>query len=598
VDVSQAVVEGLRIVVYGGLAVVAVRAWRQGRDVAGAWLAATFGILGAVVVVSDRLPEHSDAFAVDAARRFVLAGLLLFPYLLHRFAASFDERRGRVDHLVGILTVAVVGVGLLGPRLPEEGEPEPAWLGVYVLAVTVQWTAASFTAAARLWRAGTGQPTVTRSRMQLMALGSIVLNAALLVLAAGSSSSSSTQQGLEVASQVLGFVSAGLFFVGFDPPAFLRYLWRRNDIIPLREAQEALMRAVSAREVADVVLPYAARVLGAKGAALVDRDGQVVAAFELAADEVAAAASLAANETSTEPVHRGDVIAMPMRRSWLVVKSSRYTPFFGRDEIELLRGLAVFAGLALDRAELFEQERASRERAEAANADLETFVYSVSHDLKSPLVSLVGFLDYLRTDLGEVDGDVAFFLDRMDASVQYMDALIHDLLELSRIGRVDQEAAEVDLGRVVTEVVDDRVPGHAGAEVDGGVLPIVTMNPLRARQLFTNLLGNAVAHAGRSDVHVQVRAEPLPDGGARVVVVDDGKGIPAEYREKVFGVFERLERNRESTGTGIGLAVCRKVVEQVGGSIRVADSETGAVLEVELPAAVVCGFGARLEEAR
>lgn len=598
-EASHTVVDVLRLVVYGGLAVAAIRTWRRGRDVAGAWVAATFVVLAAVVIAGDRLPSHSDAAAVDWGRKLLVGGLLLFPYFLYRFAVSFDDRRSWVNVVADALTVGVVGVALLGPRFPEEGETEPAWLAFYVVAVVVQWTFLSGLAGYRLWHAGNGEAVVPRRRMRLMALGSLVLNVGLLVVAAGSSSSASTQDSLEVSSQVLGFVAAGLFYLGFDPPGFLRVLWRQPDVVPLREAEAGLMSAVSAREVADVVLPYATRLLGGKGAVLADRQGRVVAVHNLPGNEAAALARLVAREPGLEPVARHDLLAVPLRRLWLAVQSSRYAPFFGREEIELLRGLAFFAELALDRADLFEQERTSRQQAELANAELETFVYSVSHDLKSPLVSLVGFLDYLRADLGEVEGEVAFYLDRMDAGVHYMDALIHDLLELSRIGRVQRDAADVDLGRVVREVADELVPGHGAASVDVQDLPVLHINPLRARQLFTNLIGNALLHAGRGDVHVRIACEELLSGGVRLTVADDGKGIPVEYREKVFKVFERLERSNQDTGTGIGLAVCRKIVEQAGGVIRVGEgAAAGAAFELDFPAAVVRGPGARLEGAR
>nr|MDQ3757121.1 ATP-binding protein [Actinomycetota bacterium] len=451
---------------------------------------------------------------------------------------------------------------------------------------------------ARLWRLGRGQPSVTRRRMRLMALGSLVLNIGLLAAAAAGSSSTDTRADVEVVSQVLGFVSAGLFYLGFEPPGFLRFLWRQPDIVPLREAEAALMSAVSTADVADVVLPYATRLLGGKGAVLVDREGQVAALHTLDEEEALAIGALVAGETGDEPIDRHNLLAVPVRRFWLGVQSSRYTPFFGRDELELLRGLAFLSGLALDRAHLFEQERASRLRAEQANEELETFVYSVSHDLKSPLVSLVGFLDCMRHDLGEVDGDMRFYLDRMDAGVEYMEALIQDLLELSRIGRVERDLADVDLGRVVGEVVDELLPFSPEAAVTVGDLPVLSMSTLRARQLFTNLVGNALVHSGRSDVHVHVSAVGLPDGGMRVVVADDGKGIPVEYREKVFRVFERLERTTSASGTGIGLAVCRKIVEQAGGVIHIADTPVGTAFEMDFPAALLRGPGARLEAVR
>jgi signal transduction histidine kinase len=119
------------------------------------------------------------------------------------------------------------------------------------------------------------------------------------------------------------------------------------------------------------------------------------------------------------------------------------------------------------------------------------------------------------------------------------------------------------------------------------------MNPLRARQLFTNLLENAVEHGGRNDIHIRVAATEAADGSVELVVADNGLGIPEGYREKVFGVFERLE-GRRGNGTGIGLAICRKIVELVGGRIWIAASDTGTEIRISVPAHVVQGWPAEV----
>ncbi|MGH2722084.1 MAG: ATP-binding protein, partial [Actinomycetota bacterium] len=135
--------------------------------------------------------------------------------------------------------------------------------------------------------------------------------------------------------------------------------------------------------------------------------------------------------------------------------------------------------------------------------------------------------------------------------------------------------------------------GASGARFEIGALPVLSMNPVRARQLFTNLLDNAVVHGGRPDVTVRVAAVEAPDGSVVVSVSDDGVGIPERYREKVFGVFERLE-GRRGRGTGIGLAVCRKIVESIGGRIWIAVSEQGTDIRIEMPANVVHGWHAEV----
>lgn len=557
-----------------GLAAVAGRAWRRHREPAAGMLALTFGILGVVVLAGNMLPVHSHDALVGWARKLVVAGLLLFPYCLYRFMASFEPPRRRSDRVAAAMTAAVVLATAIAPRFPETGEARPGWWAPFVLAVLVQWSSLSVVVVIRLWQGGRDQGSIARKRMRTMALGSVCMNVALLLAAAAGSANS----GINAAGRVLSVAAVVLFFVGYSPPPLIRLFWRSPEVTALREAEVALLAANTVRDVANVLLPHVTRMVGGQGSAFVDRHGGVVAAHGITVEEAAAL---------LEGEERRDVLGATLTVGRIVVQASPFAPFFGRDEVELLRQLALFSDLALARAELLAEERRSRERAEQAGADLERFVYTVSHDLKSPLVVMLGFLDLLRRELGDaVTEDTAFFIGRMESSAGYMQNLIHDLLELSRIGRVQTEAAEVDLDALVRDIVDELRPTHPSATFTVGNLPCVVMNPVRARQLFTNLLGNALAHAGRADIAVRVTAERRPDGGLCLLVADTGKGIAPEDRERVFMPFQRLD-DTAAPGTGIGLAVCRKIAEQAGGTIRVGDSAVGASFEIDLPGHLV-----------
>jgi signal transduction histidine kinase len=182
------------------------------------------------------------------------------------------------------------------------------------------------------------------------------------------------------------------------------------------------------------------------------------------------------------------------------------------------------------------------------------------------MVSLLGYLEYLRLDYGHALGPEGnHYLDRMADSTLYMQQLIHDLIDLSRVGRGGAEPVEVDLGRLVRTIAEDAGAARPGAELRVGRLPVVAGDPVGFRQLFTNLLDNAVRHGGRADLVVVVEGHECPDGGVELSVRDNGRGIPAEHRERVFGVFERLEGPSTTAGTGMGLAICRKIVEVLGG---------------------------------
>ena len=126
------------------------------------------------------------------------------------------------------------------------------------------------------------------------------------------------------------------------------------------------------------------------------------------------------------------------------------------------------------------------------------------------------------------------------------------------------------LGNVAYSPVQIGAVSWPGVTVEATGLPVVRMNEVRARQLFTNLFENAARHGGRSDLTITVTASPPPGavGAISIDVADDGGGIPAEYAEKIFGIFERLNRpDADTPGTGIGLALCRRIVETAGGEI-------------------------------
>jgi PAS domain S-box-containing protein len=258
-------------------------------------------------------------------------------------------------------------------------------------------------------------------------------------------------------------------------------------------------------------------------------------------------------------------------------------------------GLA-FSGVIRDITERKQAEAAlgaANRELERTNAELETLVYSASHDLKSPMVSLLGYLEYLKLDYGDVLGqEGGRYVARISDCTLYMQRLIHDLIDLSRVGRTGAGAVDVDLAELVRIIVDEAAASHPGVSFRVGRLPVVAGDPVGFRQLFTNLVENAVRHGGRPDLTVTVDGRSRTDAGLELSVRDDGRGIPPEHRERVFGVFERLDAPSTTSGTGMGLAICRKIVELLGGSIGVHGSH-GTEVRIVLPASVSARWPAR-----
>ncbi|MGE5476968.1 MAG: ATP-binding protein, partial [Bacteroidales bacterium] len=207
----------------------------------------------------------------------------------------------------------------------------------------------------------------------------------------------------------------------------------------------------------------------------------------------------------------------------------------------------------------------------ASNAELEQFAYLASHDLQEPLRSISSFLQLLvRRYGGRLDSEADDYIRYAVESAQRMSRQVNDLLDYSRVGRDDTGAEPCDadaLARAAEHALASAI-AEAGATITIAPLPRVSCRPAELQSVFQNLIGNAVKYrdAGRSPV-IAVSAETEADGMVRFAVSDNGIGIEPEYHERIFAVFQRLHRRDRFEGTGIGLALCRKIVERHGGRI-------------------------------
>lgn len=241
-------------------------------------------------------------------------------------------------------------------------------------------------------------------------------------------------------------------------------------------------------------------------------------------------------------------------------------------------------------------EEALRKQAEdlaRSNAELEQFAFVASHDLQEPLRKILAFGERLRNKHGASLGpEGQDYLARMQAAAARMQILIHDLLSLSRIASGEQVLAPVDLSEVARTVVSDlegRIAQVRG-RVEVGPLPIILADRGQIAQLFQNLIGNGLKfnkpdQAPVVKVHGELVAatERNPEE-CRVVVEDNGIGFDEKYTDKIFQVFQRLHGHGEYEGTGIGLAICRKIVDRHHGSIKASSFPGwGAKFTVTLP---------------
>jgi signal transduction histidine kinase len=223
--------------------------------------------------------------------------------------------------------------------------------------------------------------------------------------------------------------------------------------------------------------------------------------------------------------------------------------------------------LALENARLLDEAQAAAEALRAKNVELDSFVYTVSHDLKSPLVTIQGMAGLVLEEHGAgLDETGRRYVKRIETNIRHMEELLIDLLALAHIGRQARDPEDVDLDALVAGVLAEL----AGPISDRGVAVTVgSLPPLRAvrvelEQVMRNLIANAVKYIGDGPAPA-IEVGAADRGNAfEVWVRDNGIGIDPAYHDKVFDLFQRL-REVNAEGTGIGLAIVKKIVDAAGG---------------------------------
>jgi signal transduction histidine kinase len=560
----------VNLVLFTAVALVAVRQWRLGRGRAGLWAALTFGTLALVIDVAPLVDDSPDRALETLLQRTLIAALVLFPYLLYRFSTAFEPPTRRLEGLLGVMTAVLLVATYAIPEIPQEGEPRSGAFAAYLVAFLFHWSALSTVVAVRLWRGGRMAPSVARRRLQLLvgACASITL---AILLAAGADDNSL----LEALSTLLATISAVAFLLGLAPPPILRLAWRRPEQQRLQDAIASLMGAASEEQVAQQVAAPMSAIVGARGIALLDPDGGVIGAH-------------GASEEMLERWASGDekeIVELGAPFGRLLVWTSPYAPYFGGEELRLLRTLDALTGLALDRARLYAQEREARLALERAHELKSNFIALAAHELRTPVTSINGVIQTLHTRGELLDEEQRELLRQMLRDQgRRLGTLVEQLLDLSRL---DAEAIAIDPQQLpVRERVEELVRSTAGERVEDVRVEVpadleASVDPSAFDRILSNLVANALRYG---EPPVIVRAEQR-DRHFRLAVEDRGPGVPPEFVPDLFERFTRSARAHErGIGTGLGLAIARSYANAHSGELVYEPaSPTGARFELVLP---------------
>jgi PAS domain S-box-containing protein len=291
---------------------------------------------------------------------------------------------------------------------------------------------------------------------------------------------------------------------------------------------------------------------------------------------------LAREATSTGKETRGEIHTLNVfgKETWL---DCRFTPFYTNAEPHLL--------LYID--DITESKQAEvnlkiyAEKLEQSNRDLQEFAYIASHDLQEPLRKVLAFSDRLANKYGNSLDETGYdYLKRMREASQRMQTLINDLLTFSRVSTRAQPFTQVDLNLIIQDVISDleHQLERTHGSVVAGEMPEIDADPTQMHQLLQNLINNGLKFH-REHEQPQVQVSSYNSGGkCHIYVKDNGIGFELQYLDRIFKPFQRLHSRQEYEGSGMGLAICRRIVERHGGEITATSTPgMGSTFIIALP---------------
>jgi diguanylate cyclase (GGDEF)-like protein len=379
------VLSDISLVEFVLLAALTALQWIRHRIRGAGWVALSFAILGGISIVAKDAPGWVAHVTVA---KVLVALLLVMPYCLFRFATSFREASEIVRALAVALTVGIILFTFTLQYLPFPGAaPPPHWLA-YRVSFLVQFTFLFSYVVVRLFLAGIGEPPIAAYRMRLLAVAVAGLQVQVVVAALALQGTATT-----LISETLTVVMGILFLTALVLPSFLRVPLSRREDLAFRHAMTELVSAGGSKDVGDRLLPHVCALVGASKAALLTRDGAVVAQYSTLADpKVRRRWDLRSGKDPHRDTAatRGEQRRINVRTTGgdthvLAVRISSYMPYFGSEELRKLDQLASMVGLAIERCEMAEQ-----------------IAFAASHDSLTGLANRTMFMERLEEALGHV----------------------------------------------------------------------------------------------------------------------------------------------------------------------------------------------------
>jgi len=563
------------------IAALTIRDWLATKDTTRMYLALAIGCLATVSLLGQtaKLLGHwfTGVNSVLTITIFLGSGLAL---LLFRDSVIPLARRTR---LVVVITVAATALLEIGVSLAGRSTPKVlALLATY--AFVAVWIGCVGEPCVRLWLAARRRTAVQRARMRALSLGYVGI--IVILLAAVFSGSFGKTPVVQVGVALATLAIVPFLYAGFVPPVWLRRAWREGEESKFRQATHDILLFASDRAtLATRALEWAVRLSGAE-AGYFRSDGSIIARLGITGEEadavesaVRAASGRRVIPLSGRPPRSGIVAELEGTDNAIILVGGPFTPVFGTDEQAWLQHYGALVSTGLDRvrlvAELETKVAEVTERThqlEVANKELEAFSYSVSHDLRAPLRAISGYSSVLLEDYaGSLPEEGLGYLKRVKDNGDHMGHLIDDLLAFSRLGRQAFRVQRVHTRGVVDRALAQLAPaiGERQVELVIGDLPDCDSDPALLEQVFVNLIGNAFKYSRKQeDPRIVVGAQQDDPGTSPIFFVkDNGAGFDMRYADKLFGVFQRLHRNEDYEGTGVGLAIVQRIVSRHGGRV-------------------------------